>query len=92
MLIASSANATETGGKVKGFYINNTGLVLLKLDQPIQPACGDSVWNFQFSVNGTASKEWITMLLTAKATNTVINLGYIPNPNGRCSVSYFYYY
>ncbi|TQV69709.1 hypothetical protein FKG94_23245 [Exilibacterium tricleocarpae] len=84
-------SATEFYGNVKGFYVNSSGVVLVTLDNgSTTPECGNS-WQFTFSVSDNGAKEWISMLLTARASGSIIKVGYGPNPSGSCSVQYFYF-
>ena len=85
--------APEYNAKVRGFYVNSSKLVLVKLDIDT-PECGNTNWPFQFSVDSLVAKEWISMLLMAKSTKEKIIVGYTANPTagGRCSVEYFYFY
>jgi len=88
-----SFSAPQYSGKVKGFYVNNDELVLVKLDIST-PECGNTNWPFEFSASSPVAKEWVSMLLMAKSSQTKINVGYTANTatGGRCSIAYFYFY
>jgi hypothetical protein len=88
---SSALSASEYTGKVKGFYINTGKTVLIKFDINT-PACSDTSWPFSFNMDGPVAKEWVSMILMARAADKEIKIGYIPNSGGRCSVSYFYFY
>lgn len=83
----------EYKGIVKAFYISKGGSVMLTLDNGATlPDCGTtSSWKFTFTMSDPAAKEWVSMLLTAKASDTKIVVGYNPNATGRCTIEYFYF-
>lgn len=95
LVLSQMATADEYAGKVKNFYINNSGLVLLKIENSSgeTPAeCPGGHWPFRFSLSDTGSKEWISMLLTAKATDDYIRAGYQRySSSGHCKVKYLYF-
>lgn len=83
----------EYNGKVKAFYISKGGTVLLTLDNgSTVPDCSSTPWRFTFAMSDPAAKEWVSMLLTAKASDISIKVGYHPNPAGRCTIEYFYFW
>jgi hypothetical protein len=91
VLCSGLAHGAEYSGKVKGFYINSSKLTLLKLDIATSD-CSDNNWSFQFSLDNAAAKEWVSMILMAKASAATLKVGYTPNPAGRCSINYLYFY
>ncbi len=97
ILLFSAVNvsaAAEFMGHVTNFYVNSSGTVLFKTensDGQSSASCPTGLWPFRFSLSATPSKEWISMLLTAKATNEKIKVGYSVAENGSCIVSYLYF-
>jgi len=91
VLFSGLTYGVEYTGKIKGFYINSSKLVLLKLDIPT-PDCSDVNWGFHFNTDDAVAKEWVSMLLMAKASEATIRIGYNPNSAGRCSINYLYFY
>lgn len=89
--IMGTANAGEHSGEVYGFYINSGNLALLKLNATVSD-CGDTNWPFTFSMNSSVAQEWASMILMARASGSIIRLGYAANPSGRCTLSYVYFY
>ena len=91
--IAVSAYAAEYEGKVKGFYINNSGEALVRLENGSNlPDCGHPNWHFRFNMNGPFTKEWVSMILMARASDKTIIVGYTPGSTSYCSVSFFYFW
>lgn len=93
-LLSHAAHATnvEYNGTVKGFYINNSGIVLVSIhNSALQPQCNDQVWPFTFNVTDISAQSWLSMLLTSRTTRDTIKLGYTPSGTGRCTINYFYY-
>lgn len=84
----SVQSAPETGGKVKYFYGNAGGLVMFSLDNQTEQ-CG----HFRFSAtpDSIMTKEWISLILMAKASDIYLKVGYVPNDQGKCGVSYIYF-
>jgi hypothetical protein len=92
MLSFSQAFSSEYYGEVKGLYVNANNTVYVKLaNSTTVPECGNGNWNFGFAMGNEVSKAWLSMLLTSRATNTTIKIGYTPNSDGICSIAYFYY-
>lgn len=93
LLTTAIQAAPQYWGKVKGFYVNNKELVLVKLDTAT-PQCGDATWPFYFLNSHPAADAWISLLLMAKASGQTISVGYILGDAGypRCAVEYFYFY
>ena len=87
-------SATEYFGKVKGFYVDNSNTVLVKLKNgSIRPDCtASNGWEFQFNSESSYAKSWISMILAARMADKEIRVGYTPNNSGSCAVSYFYFY
>ncbi|MBL4703802.1 MAG: hypothetical protein JKY54_04735 [Flavobacteriales bacterium] len=84
--------ADEFSGNVKGFYVNNNGVALVTMENgTTQPNCPPGVWQFTFNTEDNGAKEWVSMLLTARTTQSNIKVGYSPNTSNYCSVSYFYF-
>lgn len=90
--LAISTTAAEFGGKIKALYVDHYGRVLFNIDGGSgQPLCAPALWQFRFGMEQTGAKEWFSMLLTARATGTMIIIGYEENPSGECNVKYAYY-
>lgn len=89
-------SAEEFTGSVKAFYVNNQGKAQVSLKNgELQPSCSGGsggLWQFVFNVADTAAKEWVGMILTARAKEENIRVGYVPNNSGSCEVLYFYFY
>lgn len=91
-LFSISVVAGEYGGKVKALYVDHHGRVLINIDGgSVKPNCAEALWQFNFRMTDPGAKEWFSMLLATRATNTTIRLGYVDNPTGECSVVYFFY-
>jgi len=90
-LLTTSVNAKEHKGKISGFYINSSQTVLVKFDTPPSD-CGDGNWPYQFSMDNAVAKEWVSMLLMARASNQEIRIGYTSTTEEECSIVYFYFY
>lgn len=89
-IVGTNAFATEYTGTVKGVVVNGFGHVTININGGNQPApnCAPGLWQFSFDLAKPGAKEWFSMLLTARATNTVITVGYGDKPTGVCEVSY----
>ena len=92
VLVSVDSFSVEFTGTVKGFYVNsaNTALVTLKQEE-LTPSCLPGTWQFHFDSTTEYGKQWVSMILASRMSQTKIKVGYTPNPYGRCSVSYFYY-
>ena len=94
---AAFSSNVEYWGEVKGFLVNENKNVLVKVyNSESAPICLDEnsnsvAWPFTFNMDNPVAKEWVSMLLTSRATGSIIKLGYEPNNSGSCSVNYFYY-
>lgn len=89
--IASAA--PQSGGKVERLYINKAGTVLFRIGSPnaLPDSCSDVNWPYEFKTTDTVGKEWLSLLLTAKAKDETINIGYIPQAGTtRCKVDYLF--
>lgn len=92
IISTSSVFAVGYSGKVKNLYVNSSGLVLVNLDNGATTLnCGDARWPLHFNVDGISANQWMSLLITARAQNKKISVGYSANETGRCSVSYFYF-
>ena len=87
--------ADEFGGKVTNFYINSSGTVYFKLvgtDGNSSDKCAAGLWPFSFHTDAKVSKEWISMLLSAKATGEKLVAGFtVPDSGQRCGIGYLYF-
>lgn len=93
-VLPSEVFSEEYSGKIKGFYINSTNTALVKLDsgQGV-PLCGaKDGWHFVFDSKTDSGKQWVSMILASRFSGGDIKVGYTVNPNGYCTVTYFYYY
>src|SRR5690554_1068869 len=90
-LSVTAISAAEHNGTIKGFYISDEGRILIKFSNPIHE-CGDTQWPLQFYVSDPPAREWVSMILTARASEEEIRVGYRANPEGRCTIRYFYFY
>jgi hypothetical protein len=99
---ASSA-AIQTQGRVKGFYINNSGTALLKLEGNIAECGtnGNGGWDFQYDAASSTDlmlhqvgNQWTSMILAARMAGVEVRIGYEPatSPGGYCKLSYVYFY
>ncbi|MCU7829574.1 MAG: hypothetical protein KZQ85_10955 [Candidatus Thiodiazotropha sp. (ex Myrtea sp. 'scaly one' KF741663)] len=88
MLAIGTANAAGGSGEIKHFYISANSDVLIGLVNP-QAGCGTADWQFQFSMDSPVAKEWVSMILMARASGTTININYLETvlSTGRCEVS-----
>jgi len=93
VFLITNASADHYAGKVKNLYVNATGLVLVNIDNGSSSLnCSDGTWPLNFNVNDLVADHWMSLLLTARAQNKTIKVGYTPNEAGRCAVSYFYFH
>lgn len=92
LIFSSVVSAAEWTGKVTNFYVNSAGQVLLKVKDSqgnVPQHCVTGLFPFAFSVKDLAAKEWVSMLLTAKTTQTDILVGYSPQDSqNQCVVAY----
>lgn len=93
-VFGTSAYAIEFTGTVKGFYVNESNLSLVRLQKEgVTPQCDDaSGWQFEFNAVSEHGKQWVSMLLAARMAQKEIKIGYTSNENGRCPVRYVYFY
>lgn len=80
--------APETGGKVSYFYGNASGLVMFSLDAQTEQ-CGH--FRFYATPDTVMAKEWISLVLMAKASDLYLKVGFVPNEQGKCGVQYIYF-
>ena len=89
------AKAAEFGGNVTNLYINSSGSVFFKLVNSSGSSssnCPDGLWPFSFNTDAKVSKEWLSMLLSAKATGEKLVVGFsVPETDQRCSAKYLYF-
>ena len=96
LFFSSVSNAANFRGNVSSFYINstNTALLIMKQDNTgNKPNCTKVAggWDFKFATDSEYGKQWVSMLLAARMSNEEIVAGYSSNPDGSCTVSYFYF-
>ena len=95
-LILSSGQSfagPTSSGQVERFYINHTGLVLFRLGASANlPAeCSNVNWPYMFNTDDKVGKEWVSMLLAARATKEIVKIGYGSiESSDQCSVIYLY--
>ena len=91
-ILATTASAIEYTGKVKGLLVNEAGNVSVNIENSsATPNCGGGIWQFNFSMTTPGAKEWFSMLLAARATGTLVTVGYNANPSSTCAVAYLFY-
>ena len=86
-------SAPQSGGKVERLYINNSGTVLIRIGSTnnLPDDCSDLNWPYEFKTTDTVGKEWLSLLLTAKAKGESVNVGYIPQEGTtRCKIAYLF--
>jgi hypothetical protein len=89
--------ADQADGNVKGFFINSDNLGLLKLTKEVTGCGAESSggWDFSFDTTTDSGKQWVSMLLAARMSASLVRVGYLPAPtqNGTyCSLDYVYFY
>jgi hypothetical protein len=95
-LIFSSSQsfaAPASLGQVERFYINQSGLVLFRLGASanLPTECSNVNWPYMFNTDDKVGKEWVSMLLAARATKEIVKIGYGPiEDSDQCSVIYLY--
>jgi hypothetical protein len=102
LLFSNSVISAEFAGKVKGFYIDGDGKVLLRLVQYNQngtangnsPHCSRAgIWDFEFKLDGDLVKNWwLSMVTSARNDDVYLKVGYPPNNSGLCGISYMYFW
>ncbi|WP_045860279.1 hypothetical protein [Teredinibacter purpureus] len=93
-LISSfSFAAPQSGGKVTKLYVREDAVVLFKLGDTVSlpEGCSDSSWPYTFNTTDTVGKEWLSMLLAARATGEPLNIGYKEGDGNRCGVVYLHH-
>jgi hypothetical protein len=89
------AQAAEFGGNVTNLYINSSGSVFFKLVNSSGSSssnCPDGLWPFSFNTDAKVAKEWLSMLLSAKATGEKLVVGFsVPDAGQRCKATYLYF-
>lgn len=88
VLAAGAANAATGSGEIKHFYINDSKKVMVGFVSP-HPGCGTTAWQFEFSMDSPVGKEWVSMLLMAKASGSMVNINYsgVMPSSGHCDVT-----
>ncbi len=93
--VAHADNQAE--GMVKGFYVNEAGQALLKLNVE-NPECGSQGtggWDYFFnSTSNLHGNQWTSMLIAARMSSSTIKIGYKPtsSPGQNCQLSFVYFY
>lgn len=84
--------APESRGKVSKLYVKEDGVVLFRLGETsnLPEDCTNS-WPYMFNTTDTVGKEWLSMLLAARATGDSLNIGYRKSSGDRCGVVYLYH-
>lgn len=75
-----SSYANTTTGKVHKLYVNQSGLVLFSLSEPVKSApvgCANADWQYAFKTNEIGGGHMYSMLLSAQVTKTPVSVYYV---------------
>ncbi len=83
-LFIHSAFANESTGYLKDIYVSQQGLVLFRLDNPVnqRPKCANNVdWDYKLDLNQPHSDAMFEMLRMAQLTSKPVRVGYGAEPD-----------
>lgn len=82
-LFAETAFANESTGYLKDLFVNEDGMVLFRLSNPVnqRPKCAmNSDWDYKFDLNKSNARAMFDMLQMSEITSKPLRVGYGPEP------------